>query len=234
MLSAVILTYRRPENIKKILDFYQSVNLVNEVIVLNNDWTCPVRAEGKVRIFESNVNWGIYGRYALFPFIRNDFVLIQDDDVLLTTDTVIALSDATEKNGGISGLYGRRPKEDNTYALFRDHDNEEVEMVIGRVRLCGTAYLQEFYNSWKDPEFCEVFGKSRLNLPFPANIHDDIIFSYFVATLSGKLNRVFNLPRTELPDGDGLHRSDPEAWMWERTETLRACQEFFLLYSVSL
>ena len=84
-VTAVLLNWRRPDNIPAIVTSILAYDFVDEVIVWNNS---NKRLSGPwtelVRVFEATMNIGCYARYIAARFMsHNDLIYTQDDDYLV-------------------------------------------------------------------------------------------------------------------------------------------------------
>jgi GT2 family glycosyltransferase len=84
MLSAVLLAWRRPENICRIVAQLAALDFIDEILVWRNDPAVPLSlASAKARIIESPSNRICHGRFLCAAQARNPLVYVQDDDVLV-------------------------------------------------------------------------------------------------------------------------------------------------------
>ena len=148
-------------------------------------------------------NQHILPRFALATLADAGPVLILDDDLNVPEATLARLKQAyLTYPDVVHGLYGRRPTSKGYYADFYDHDDAEVEMVLGRCMVFDRSLLAQFFTLWLNtPALSRVCIESASNgySPHPG---EDIVMSYAARfNALGKLNRVWNLPRTELDAG---------------------------------
>ena len=84
-VTAILLNWRRPDNIPAIVTSILAYDFVDEIIVCNNS---EVKLSGHwtelVCVFEAKTNIGCYGRYVAARFMScNDLIYTQDDDYLV-------------------------------------------------------------------------------------------------------------------------------------------------------
>lgn len=91
--SAVLLSYKRRGNLRKIFDQIAAVPSVTDVVVCNNDPEIAIDISDwrvddgpDVSVFTAARNCYTYGRFLAMSYCWNDTVLLIDDDQLLTTN----------------------------------------------------------------------------------------------------------------------------------------------------
>jgi len=83
--SAVVLSYRRPRNVERIVAGLLKHRFVDDVVVWHNgEYESPtIPMGGRCMMFASGVNKYVYGRFLALRFCRHDTVLTVDDDYLV-------------------------------------------------------------------------------------------------------------------------------------------------------
>jgi Glycosyl transferase family 64 domain len=159
----------------------------------------------QLRIVNSDQNEGVLARYAHTLLAPTECVLIQDDDVALPASTVEQLyGNWVKDQNSLHGLYGRDFRADGTYADYYDHDNRRVSIVCGRVMMFSRRLLSGFLYYWYTPRVQDL----RASFPGLRSCGDDILLSYTAMQETMEENKVYDLPRTELPASHALH-ADP-------------------------
>jgi len=84
-VSAVVLSYRRPRNVKRIVAGLLEHRFVEDVVIWHNgEHESPkVPVGGRCRMFLSGENKYTYGRFLALRFCRYDIILTVDDDYLV-------------------------------------------------------------------------------------------------------------------------------------------------------
>lgn len=213
MLTAVILNWRRPDNVRRIVASYDR-SVVSNVLVWDNantreEFGCPtVRSD----------DLGLYTRFALGLLAPTEGVLIQDDDIELGRETVQALEHVWSRDRTIlHGLFGRRPKPDGSYAIDHDMRNGEVEVVLTRALVVSKKLLAAFFLYL--PDFDEVQRDSR-----PHGNGEDIILSYVAMRESCSANRTYHFNKRELPAPHAIHARSGHGS--HRTRLMRFCENW--------
>jgi hypothetical protein len=228
MITAVILNWKRPANVARIVDGWRAGGIVTEAIVWNNNPAERFRHDW-AKVINVEQDLGLYTRFAAACLARHPCVLIQDDDIELPTETLRALYDAWRQDPDIlHGIFGRRPKADGSYDP-RNVASGEAPVVLTRALLTSRRYAADFFDVAPQFETIQRDGK-------PAGNGEDILFSYTALRhtgrlnrvhrlpVTGRLNRVHRLPVTELPAPHSIHGRNWSAHLAHRSRLMRACE----------
>ncbi len=215
-VTGVMLNWKRPTNVARILSSWQASGIVSEAIVWNNNPGATFRHQW-ANVINAAQDMGLYTRFAATCLASNDCVLIQDDDLELPTDSLRALVDAWNDDPDIiHGVFGRAPKPDGSYARNFGGDVESP-IVLTRVLVAHRRYASRFFQV--APAFDEVQREGQ-----PAGNGEDIIFSCVAMRESGRLNRVHRIAVNELPAPHSIHGRNWKGHVAHRTRLLRACE----------
>jgi len=216
-ITGVLLNWRRPDNVARIVAGWRESGLVDEGIVWNNNPDEPLALDGQARVINASHDLGLYTRFAAACLARNECVLIQDDDIVLPTESIAALHEAWRRDPDVlHGVFGRIPDALGLYTL-RNAIEEHVPMVLTRAVLTHRRHAAAFF------EFAPAFeALQRDGRPYGNG--EDILFSYAVMRHSGRLNRAHRVPVLELPSPDGINTRDRGDHLAHRTRLMRACQ----------
>ena len=84
MISAVLLAWHRPDNIKRIVAQLAAVDAIGEILIWRNDPSVPLDLSSpKARIIDSPSNQICYGRFLCARQVAFPLIYVQDDDVLV-------------------------------------------------------------------------------------------------------------------------------------------------------
>lgn len=221
MITAVMLHWKREKNAKKILRAMEDDPLINEAIVWNNRAKVPFRDDWAT-VIESSRDMSLTTRFAAAALAKNTCVLIQDDDLLLPQETVRGLFQKwLETPDILHGLDGRGKNENGEYAnAFRG--DRDVPIVLTRALLMHRRLAGEFFAAYGNFEDLLTKGIPRGN-------GEDIVLNYVAQRLSGRWNRIHNLPRTELPDPHAIHRRSSNHNSY-RTQVMRRSEEWLAMH----
>lgn len=215
-VTGIILNWRRPENVVRILAGWRASGAVSEAIVWNNNAETTFRHPWAM-VVNAAPDMGLYTRFAAACLARTECVLIQDDDLELVAGTLEGLLDAWRREPDVlHGVFGRAPKFDGSYARNVLGD-AECPVVLTRVLVAHRDHAARFFAA--APRFEDIQREGR-----PAGNGEDIIFSHVAMRSSGRLNRVHQLAVRELPAPHAIHSRDWRRHIAHRTKLLRACQ----------
>ncbi|NQU20967.1 MAG: hypothetical protein HQ567_06755 [Candidatus Nealsonbacteria bacterium] len=214
--SAVLLNWKRPQNVERIVTGLNASDLVDEIIVFDNNPACELPPLVDCTLIQADRDLGLYTRFTAGCLARNEAVLWQDDDLLLPPETLRGLLDAWSTEPDIlHGIFGRAPKPDGSYARTLTGPSE-APVVLTRVLVGHRRYCAEFFRY--AGHFAEIQRDSR-----PFGNGEDIIFSYVVRRSAGRLHRLHRLPVCELPAPHAIHGRERNHYT-HRNRLLRACE----------
>ena len=184
MLRVVVLNYKRPGNVNKILLAYKDKF---PITVINNNPSEPFPVVGgDVDVINNDTNYKCMERWLRCYEYPEPYKLVLDDDLLPSIDTIKRMY---KKNEPMVGVYGKSNVDNATsYSDLTDHwcVDADVDFLVGSVVLIKQSAL----DSIKD---------DLVKIGYPER-GDDIIVSYLVrnkgninklSTVSGK---ILNLP----------------------------------------
>ena len=217
MITGVMLNWKRPANVQRIVAGWLAGGLVTEAIVWNNNPNAPLGPITGAKVINAGRDLGLYTRFAAACLAQHECVLIQDDDLELPQPSLAALHAAWQADPAvIHGVFGRTPKPDGSYARNVQGD-VEVPVVLTRVLLAHRRYAAQFFEV--TPHFSAIQSGGK-----PQGNGEDILFSYTARRASGRLNRVHRVAVTELPAPHSIHGRNWQAHINHRTRLLRACE----------
>ena len=215
-MTGVILNWKRPANVTRIVNGWRSGGIVTEAIVWNNNPAERFRHDW-AKVINAEQDLGLYTRFAAACLARHECILIQDDDIELPADTLSALHDAWRQDPDVlHGIFGRRPKVDGSYDP-RNVASGEVPVVLTRALVASRRYAPDFFDV--APQF-EAIQREGM----PVGNGEDILFSYTAMRFTGRLNRVHRLSVTELPAPHSIHGRNWSAHLAHRSRLMRACE----------
>jgi hypothetical protein len=184
MISLVMLSWERIDNIISNINQYSTYKLIDEIIVFNNNNKHTLRGieNNKLTLIESSKDLGLYTRFAASGLARNECIMHCDDDLFIPEITVNKLYEYWVNSPTLChGTQGRFVVDDyNQNEVFGD-----VQIVLTRCLLVSrTNCLATFKFTLN---FEDLYGVPKGN-------GEDIILSFVSMHNSGKLNRVYNLP----------------------------------------
>lgn len=213
-ISACLLNWKRPDNLRANLDQLARNPLVDEAIVWNNNAGEPFAHEWAT-VINSSADLGLHTRFATAALARNPAVLIFDDDLALPDDTIAALYDRWLDDPQIvHGIFGRQR---DYYGAYRGGDvYGDVPIVLTRALIFHRQYAPAWLSAAQ--HFDDLF---RWATPFGNG--EDILLSYVARRASGRLNRAYDLPRRELPAGPPGVAIHTRGWTAHLDHRTRLC-----------
>ncbi|HTS71733.1 MAG TPA: glycosyltransferase [Terriglobia bacterium] len=83
LVSACLLSWKRPQNLKIIVRELSQLEFIDEILVWNNNPSVRLEfSNRKTRVIECSENQSCYGRFLCAAQARNPVVYVQDDDAL--------------------------------------------------------------------------------------------------------------------------------------------------------
>ena len=158
--TAILLSWKRPHNLSRIIGSLARTPLICEVMVWNNNPDITLAFPG-VTVINSPRNFLCFARYCLAALASHETLWFQDDDLLVTAEQ-IARIDAAYR-GDTSRIYGIVGRDIVNGLYSADDVYGECDIVLGRAMLFHRRLLFRAF---------EPLG----SLP-PDMTEDDIIFS---------------------------------------------------------
>jgi len=136
--SVGLLSWKRPLNIKHIVDEYLLYDeLIDEIIIWNNNPEQFIEFNGeeydivKVINVNSNEDFGLITRFNMGSLSKNQMIMLHDDDLVFPEESLIALRDSWMKETDcFHTFFGRNPKPDGTYSQKVGEGKAEIERVL--------------------------------------------------------------------------------------------------------
>ena len=220
MISVLINSWKRPENVIKILNKEKDYKVIDEIIVFNNNPEIYFDYEkhDKVKIINTNRDLGLRTRWTNATLATNECLLYQDDDIIIEEDGCDTFWRFFESDPErIYCASGRVPDSDGTYNYI--NATGPVEVVITSAACLPRSLIPyvlscelDFYSKWE--------LKNKTN-----DFHEDIFLSYCAMSVFGQRNLQVPIKLKRLPDKHAIHRRPTHRS--ERTEMVRRCRRFF-------
>lgn len=106
--SAVLLNYRRPDNLRPMIEQIQRVPWITEILVWNNG--APLEPVAGVEVIQAPLNFLLLPRLLLAMLARGHAIWFQDDDLVLTSEQITAVGAVYDQwcRLKICGVQGRQ------------------------------------------------------------------------------------------------------------------------------
>ena len=164
MLRVILLNYKRPENVKKIV--FSLWKMFQKITVINNNpsYRLPYWG-GELDVINNEKNYFCMERWIRCYEYPEEYKLILDDDILPSPSLV---KNMVKADLPITGVYGKRGVSTaNAYNELEDvWKSEEVDFIVGSIILVKQSVLNEIQSSLEKAGYPER--------------GDDIIVSYLI------------------------------------------------------
>jgi len=145
-VTAIILSFKRPQNLERICTNLRKSGIVSEIIIWNNNPDLTIKSKRDV-VINSSKNFKPFTRYAAVMLASNDTIIFQDDDLLCSPKDVVALhSEFTRNENRIYGFFGRNLE--NSKLIPNVDFYGEVDIVLGRFTLFSKNLLSKVYGDY--------------------------------------------------------------------------------------
>lgn len=217
--SLVLLNWKRPENVRQILDRYVGFVVLDDLIVWNNHAVTPFQYEHpKVRCINSD-EFGLNTRWAACLIARHTCVIVHDDDLICDEPTLEGLVRHHVRDPDRTfTLHGRNPTASNQYAEKVDHVDTptECDVHLTRVTCVNRRWVSRYF---------DAIAEMGLAIDPARGGGEDIVFSYAVRAATGRRPMVVPGSYQDLIARHALanrHGSQAE----DRTRIMRVCQKW--------
>ncbi len=211
MLTLVILNWKRPKNVTRIVETQRHYRAIERIIVWNNNPDMPFESE-HAEVLNCDSDMGLFSRFTAAAMADTDAVMIQDDDLLVPKATVDELYEQWRREPGvIHGTFGRNI-EGKVYRAKNEFGRTDI--VLTRCLVVHRDHCLAVLE--KRHLFADLPG-------VPVGNGEDIILSAVAFNKSGRGNRTYRLPTTELPQPHAI--SKWRGHLNHRTQIVRRCIE---------
>ena len=192
MLRIILLNYKRPENVKKIV--FSLWKMFPKITVINNNpsYRLPYWG-GELDVINNEKNYFCMERWIRCYEYPEEYKLILDDDILPSPSLI---KNMVKADLPITGVYGKRGVSTaNAYNELEDvWKSEEVDFIVGSIILVKQSVLNEIQTD------LEKMGYPERG--------DDIIVSYLIKRTFQTSLKLTQGQFMFLPEGDvGLNKS---------------------------
>jgi len=191
-LSIVILNFSRPEYIKNnIIPALDKIDLIDEIIISHGKEKTYFESNSKkVKNFKdwgkNNQKFGLTLRFVSASKVRNEAVIIMDDDIIPSLYAVQILYEKfNQEKDRLYGLYGRRLEGENKYS--KDNVFGQVPIVLTRCLITHRELARYFLTKFRNLEN-DMIKNSK-----PYWNGEDILFSLLSIEKYGKLPQSVDL-----------------------------------------
>lgn len=199
-VSAVLLNWKRPWNLLKIVPHLLSFAEIDEVVIWDNSGVLSLPENEHVHVIQSPENRCTYGRFLATKFAKHDVVWVNDDDYLVNNVSELLAAFETHRTAITAGL---------DRGHYKAEAHKKPFLQVG----WGGCFLREWVSVLD--QWINVYGEDEL-----LNRKADRIFS----VLHGKHDpHLADFTRLTNADGKTSDR-DPNS-LWLRKDHRRLTQE---------
>jgi hypothetical protein len=177
-LTLVILNWDRKNMIEDLVNEYSKYQYIDDIIVWNNNKKHFLKFDDQiVKVVNTTWDLGLDTRYAACYLSKNENILLHDDDLKLTEQSVNFLFEKyLQEPDRIHSIHGRNLKN----GLYNVEDcYGEVDIVLTRAQIINKKYINTFF------EKSHLFSSIR---KYSCGNGEDIIMNYIVRSITGKKN----------------------------------------------
>jgi len=218
MISLLINTFDRYENLEKILDIQSKYDIIDEILVFNNGKQEKEYSSSKVKVIRASYDVGLRSRWILGALAKNNCLFVQDDDLIVPESVFkMIFGHFLFDPNRVYGIFGRQIDFDHSYDLNK--------LVYGEADLALTRLA--CFPKMLIPYILE--SEDRIlpcRYPKPAEFpYDDILLSFTcLSAFNKKPFIVKNIDSVSNLDTDNqLHKNMD--FMTNRFDIIKKCKE---------
>ena len=218
MISLLINSWKRPDNIRRIIDIQKRYDLIGEILIFNNNPEVNIEySHDKVKIINTNTDFGLRTRWVNGVLAEHDCLVFQDDDLIVRESAFEKLWHLFQNDPErIYCAWGRNPSDDGTYSMRNCHGEVEVALTcLASVPKSAIPFVIA----------AERVFFTQHELDWVYTNGEDIFLSYCVQSIYNKPALQVSLPVVRLPAPHSLHKKRNHRR--ERTDMVRRCRKFF-------
>jgi len=192
MITIVLLTYKRPDNVRQII---KALKPYHRFLVINNN--PKVKYTGIINNDENK--FCIERWHKIYKYVTTKYVCILDDDILPSTNYISKMVEMSDKHSrSLIGVYGKNGLNSATcYEDLEDSwcEDKEVDLVVGACIVTQTKNIYDIYTKYIEPWGYRDRG-------------DDLLVSQALTHKYGCKHHTVNGDVLMLPEGnEGLNKN---------------------------
>jgi len=226
MISAVMLSWKRPDNVYKIVGELKKISIIDDIVIWNNnpeEKLLPLDSIPDVRVIRPNYNFGMNVRWHASLLAKHPTIYMQDDDIIVSESGINTLYEMWKRDPNIiCGAYGRNPRL-NSYNLINIYPKAEMILTSCMIfkREYANTVLALLANTNRD-----MYDRINSN-------GEDIFFSYVVMSLTRKRNQAIDISDAIecLPAPHALYAKTGH--VDQRTAVMTYCRKRFHIHTAA-
>jgi len=220
MISLLINTINRYENLDKILETQSRYNIIDEILVFNNGKQ-EIKSYNKVHVIQATYDVGLRSRWILGALAKNDCLFVQDDDLLVPESIFKMLhGHFLFDSSRLYGIFGREIDFTHSYDVNKLIYGE-VDLVLTRLA-CFPKMLIPHILEAEERIIPHRYPESKA---FP---HDDILLSFSCLSVFNKkpiAQRYIGIDSVENLSTEGGQLHTTKAFMDNRKDIIKKCRQ---------
>jgi mannosyltransferase OCH1-like enzyme len=180
-ISVIILNYKRPNNISKLVENLDKIKYIDEIIISHGDKNTEIIINNPKIINETILRNKYYSatRFELATLAKNDLILYLDDDLYPSNNLIenLLIKYYNDDFEGNQNLYGSFPRkcDDN----YNNYSYLDYNIILTGLALVNKQRSIKIWNKIKESEFLNILMKNKGN-------GEDILFSKFNYLMGGE------------------------------------------------
>lgn len=221
-LTLVIMNWKRPEMVRRIVETYSRYSFIGEIVLWDNNWDgmTDLPRGPKLKTVSCRYDAGLDSRWAACALAQHEHVLVHDDDLILAEEDLRLLFrrylGAPHLCHGVAG----RNFQGGRYVLGDSYGR--VDIVITPCMIFNERYVDEYFKR------IALFDDLR---SYHCGNGEDIVMNYVVRSLTGQRNLAHRIPFTNFAKASGIANHAISArprHLSVRTEIARRCEDRLL------
>ena len=227
MISLLINSWKRPENIYQIIEAQKEYGFINEIIIFNNNKDITIDHDHhKVKVVNSNVDFGLRTRWANGLLASNDCLVFQDDDLIAEPEAFQKMWRAfLDEPRRVYCAWGRNLNSDRTYNMKNAHGIVDICLTclacVPKELIGFLVESERLFFKHNDLDYSSI---NKWGYHGDMN-GEDIFLSYASSFFFGNRPRQMNLPVRHLQSNEALHRR--AGHRKARNNMVENCIDFF-------
>ncbi len=227
IVTVILLSYKRPFNIQKIINELLPCNDVDRIIVSNNNSSINLNDwvdidNDCVRIMNQKENKGCGFRWRIAKEFRSNYYIAVDDDTFLNYKQIGFLIDRIKKSPEIPhGFFGSRYDSIKQFQIPKFYKNtNRLVNVLHQVYAVTNVHVDNYFN------FLSVIERDN---PIIAKIIEDIADDILISHTGNGLPQIYNMGsinicKSSLSEGIATLRRD--GFFEKRNQVYYTIQKF--------
>ena len=175
-ISVLILSYNRPYNLRKSLPILNKYKLIGEIIVLHGN---PKYYENfkynkvkNIKDYENNKIYGGARRWMGMQYLKNDIIIILDDDLCPSEKLVNDSYNLLMRNYNKNTIYGSIKRICNKNGYNNDVTEENYNTILTPYFMCKKKIVEDYMKNY--------FHKHKKWLVEHHGNCEDLAFNFFI------------------------------------------------------